>query len=387
MKKLILIAGLLLTFGIAGAQTRVDSLDVYGREVFMPATQYKWDWGQATMLNSMVHLYNSKPDSEKKVYLDYILTAMDLTLKDANGAHPNAVASGHGMAFLAKVTGDPKYIEMAGKIYADYLTTPRTKAGGVSHRTETVEMWDDTIYMISMFLLEMYRYSGDEKYVAELLSQLKIHKEKLADKKWGLWVHGCDDDLDDYRDRCCQFGWAGMTPQRRSIEFWGRGNGWVVMAIADALQTVPAQSGYFKEFAGELKEITKRLPELQDPKSGLWYQLPVYPNDPANFIESSCSAMFAYGMTIGVELGVLKKKTFLPSIEKAYDGLNRNATRPEGKYLIPTRVCEGTCIGDKAYYFGRKTKEGVNYAIGAFIMFDLEYERLKHSPDHQSKQK
>lgn len=379
MKKLITLLSLFLLLGNIKAQTLIDSLDRYGREVFMPSAQYKWDWGQATMLNSMVHLYNSKPEAEKKVYLDYILTAMDNTLKDANGAHPNAVASGHGMAFLAKVTGDPRYVEMAEKIYADYLTTPRTKAGGVSHRTETVEMWDDTIYMISMFFLEMYRYTGDEKYLQEFEKQYFIHKEKLADKKWGLWVHGYDDDNDDYKDRCCQFGWAQMTPERRSIEFWGRGNGWVVMALADALNTVPAKSRYFKVFAKELKEITKQLPGLQDPKTGMWYQLPIYPNDPANFIESSCTAMFAYGITIGLEKKVLKQMTFLPVVEKAYAGLQTHATKREGKYLIPTRVCEGTCIGDRAYYFGRKTKEGVNYAIGAYILFYLEYEKLKNS--------
>ncbi len=376
MKKLLVLLCLLLLTGNIFAQTRIDSLDVYGREVFMPSSQYKWDWGQATMLNSMVHLYNSKPEAEKKVYLDYIRTAMDLTLNDANGMHPNAVASGHGMAFLAKITGDPRYVEKASKIFADYLTTPRTKAGGVSHRTETVEMWDDTIYMISMFLLEMYRYTGDEKYIKEFQKQYFIHKEKLADKKWGLWVHGYDDDNDDYKDRCCQFGWARMTSQRTSIEFWGRGNGWVVMALADALNTVPPKSLYFRVFATELKEITKNLPKLQDKKSGLWFQLPIYPNDPANFIESSCSAMFAYGITIGLEKKVLKQKTFLPVIEKAYAGLQKNATRSDGKYLIPTRVCEGTCIGDKAYYFGRKTKEGVNYAIGSYIMFYLEYEKF-----------
>ncbi len=376
MKKFLIITGLILCFWISNAQTRIDSLDVYGREIFMPAAQYKWDWGQATMLNSMVHLYNSKPEAEKKVYLNYIRTAMDLTMNDVNGMHPNAVASGHGMAFLAKITGDPRYVEKANKIYADYLTTPRTKAGGVSHRTETVEMWDDTIYMISMFLLEMYKYTGNEKYLKEFQKQYFLHKEKLGDKKWGLWVHGYDDDNDDYKDRCCQFGWARMSPQRTSIEFWGRGNGWVVMALADALNTVPPKSLYFRVFATELKEITKNLPKLQDKKSGLWYQLLIYPNDSANFIESSCSAMFAYGITIGLEKKVLKQNAFLPVIEKAYAGLQKNATRSDGKYLIPTRVCEGTCIGDKAYYFGRKTKEGVDYAIGSYIMFCLEYEKL-----------
>ena len=376
MNKVIILICICCWAGKSFAQTRIDSLDVYGREVVMPSTQYKWDWGQATMLNSMGHLYNSKPEAEKKGYLDYIRTAMDLTMKDANGKHPNAVASGHGMAFLAKITGDPRYAEKANQIYADYLTTPRTKADGVSHRTETVEMWDDTIYMISMFLLEMYRYTGDEKYLKELQKQYFLHKEKLADKKWGLWVHGYDDDNDDYQDRCSQIGWAQMTPQRTSIEFWGRGNGWVVMALADAINTVPEKSLYFRVFATELREITKNLPKLQDKKSGLWFQLPIYPKDPANFLESSCTAMFAYGITIGLEKKVLKEKAFLPVIEKAYAGLRKNATKTDGKYLIPTKVCEGTCIGDKAYYFGRQTREGVNYAIGSYIMFYLEYEKM-----------
>ena len=73
------------------AQTWVDSVDRHGREVYMPADKYKWDWGQATFLNSLIHLYNSKSPSEKKAYLSYIQTAMDATYSVANGKHPNAV--------------------------------------------------------------------------------------------------------------------------------------------------------------------------------------------------------------------------------------------------------------------------------------------------------
>jgi unsaturated rhamnogalacturonyl hydrolase len=83
--------------------------------------------------------------------------------------------------------------------------------------------------------------------------------------------------------------------------------------------------------------------------------------------------MFAYGITIGLEHKVLDKKTFLPVIEKSYDGLLKYAAKRDGKYLIPTKVCEGTCIGDRAYYFARNTKDGVNYAIGSYIMFFIEY--------------
>jgi unsaturated rhamnogalacturonyl hydrolase len=75
----------------------------------------------------------------------------------------------------------------------------------------------------------------------------------------------------------------------------------------------------------------------------------------------------------------LNRKQFLPVVEKAWSGLKKYASRTEGKYVLPTKVCEGTCIGDRAYYFGRKTKDGVNYAIGAYIMLGLEYKHLKLS--------
>ena len=67
----------------------------------------------------------------------------------------------------------------------------------------------------------------------------------------------------------------------------------------------------------------------------------------------------------------------MPVVEKAYTGLKNYACKVEGKYMIPTKVCEGTCIGDRVYYFGRKTKDGVNYAIGSYIMLAIEYENLK----------
>jgi len=202
MRTYSLLSGILFLFTLSSfSQNWVDSVDVYGREVFLPAEKYHWEWGEATFLNSVVHLYNYKPAAEKEKYLEYIKVAMDNTFPYANGKHPNAVASGHGMAFLARIAGDEKYRKKALEIYNDYLNTPRASNGGVSHRVETIELWDDTIYMISMFLLEMYRLTGDEKYIASFAAQVTAHSEKLSDKKWGLWYHGWDADKENYDDR------------------------------------------------------------------------------------------------------------------------------------------------------------------------------------------
>ncbi|MDR1666466.1 MAG: glycoside hydrolase family 88 protein, partial [Bacteroidales bacterium] len=201
-----------------------DKMAAYAVQEFMPADKYAWDWAQATMLRAVADRYELGIDREKM--LNYVRKAMEVTMDKAEGIHPNAVASGFGMAFLARVTGDGKYAEKAFKIYDDYMKIVRSPNGGVSHRDNVVELWDDTVYMISLFMLEMYRLTGDEKYLREVAFQLTVHAEKLEDPATGLWYHGWDADDEPFDDKCSMIGWAD-NPERRGSQFWGRGNGWV----------------------------------------------------------------------------------------------------------------------------------------------------------------
>lgn len=358
------------------SQSWVDSVEKHGREVFMPADKYKWDWGQATFLNSLIHLYNIKSATDKKAYLDYVKTAMDATYTVANGKHPNAIASAHGMAFLARVTGDKKYLTKANEIYADYLKIPRAPNGGVSHRAETVELWDDTVYMLNMFLLEMYRLKGDEKFIAEFLAQFNAHNEKLTDEKSGLWVHGWDADNEDYNDGCSIMGWPDKTT-RKSSQIWARGNGWVGMALSDALNTISKNSKYRKPLEKAFIHYVEAVAPLQHKETGHWFQLPTLPDNPKNFDESSCTSMFAYTITMGLKMKLLDKKKYESIIDRAYNGLRLMSMRAEGAYLIPARVSGGTCVGDENYYLTRKIGEGTGFGYGSFIMFGLAYEEYK----------
>ena len=378
-KKCPVIFAFLLFFSASNAisQTWVDSVDAHGREVFMPAQKYKWDWGQATFLNSLIHLYNTKSVADKKKYVDYIKTAMDATYAVANGKHPNAIASGHAMAFLARVTGEKKYLDKANEIYADYLKIPRAANGGVSHRAETVELWDDTVYMLSMFLLEMYRLTGDEKYVGEFVNQFNVHNKELTDEKSGLWVHGWDADNEDYNDGCSILGWPDKTT-RKSSQIWARGNGWVGMALSDALNTITKNSKYRKPLEKALVHYVQSVAPYQNKQTGYWYTLITLPDNPKNYEESSATAMFAYTIINGIKLNLLDKKKYLPMAERSYNGIRASGLKSvEGPYLIPTKVSGGTCVGDENYYLTRKLTDGTGFGYGSFIMFGLAYEELK----------
>ena len=315
--------------------------------------------------------------ADKKKYVAYIKTAMDATYAVANGKHPNAIASGHAMAFLARVTGEKKYLDKANEIYADYLKIPRAANGGVSHRAETVELWDDTVYMLSMFLLEMYRLTGDEKYVGEFVNQFNVHNKELTDEKSGLWVHGWDADNEDYNDGCSILGWPDKTT-RKSSQIWARGNGWVGMALSDALNTITKNSKYRKPLEKALVHYVQSVAPYQNKQTGYWYTLITLPDNPKNYEESSATAMFAYTIINGIKLNLLDKKKYLPMAERSYNGIRASGLKSvEGPYLIPTKVSGGTCVGDENYYLTRKLTDGTGFGYGSFIMFGLAYEELK----------
>lgn len=371
--RLLLMFLFLPTIQIAAQQkTWVDSLERHGREVFMPAHKYKWDWGQATFLNSLKQLYHAS--ANRSIYLAYIKTAMDASEKVANGKHPNAVASAHGIAFLARITGDKNYINKANGIYADYLKIPRASNGGVSHRAETIELWDDTVYMLSMFLLEMYKLTGDEKYIADFLEQFNAHNKELTDQQTGLWVHGWDADSVFYDDGCSIKNWPDKVTHRND-QIWARGNGWVGMALVDALETVGRKSQYWKPLEKSLVHFVSAVAPYQDKSTGHWYQLVSLPALQGNFLESSCTAMFSYAITKGMQLKILDKKKYLPMVQASYAGLQKMSMRQDANSLVPTRVSGGTCVGDQAYYLGRKIGEGTGFGYGSFIMFGLAYEQ------------
>lgn len=351
-----------------------DELVQYVVEEYMPAREYIWNWNEAVFLKSAVA--RCENNMEKDYLLPYIQQAMDSTFQEANGRHPNAIISGLGLAYLAQEIGEEKYEKMAFEVFEQYKKIPRASNGGVSHREETIELWDDTVYMIGEFLMQMYKLTGDKEFLREAVSQLKKHAEKLEDPKTGLWYHGWDNDTIPSQDSCCQRGWA-ENPNRRNNEFWGRGNGWILMTIVDLMELLPSDDEIYTYLENSLLQKINTLCPLQDKETGHWYQLPVYPGEQGNFIESSCTAMYGYAIAKGISLGVLSADKYLPVVERAYIGLETNSLQLSGTFLRMKNICGGTCIGDKEYYYHREIVDARAYAFGIAIMFYDQYHRLK----------
>lgn len=147
--------------------------------------------------------------------------------------------------------------------------------------------------------------------------------------------------------------------------FWGRGNGWVLAGLVRVLQYLPAGHPARARFEQQFRELSERALGLQQP-DGLWRASLL---DPASYPlqETSGSGFFCYGLTWGINQGILERAKYEPAVRRGWAALVRCVT-PEGKL---THVQP---IGADPKRFPEDATEV--YGVGAFLLAGSEVYRL-----------
>jgi unsaturated rhamnogalacturonyl hydrolase len=214
--------------------------------------------------------------------------------------------------------GDKRYLEV-GLSFADSQWAKTTPEG----LTDQTRFWIDDMYMVGMLQIQAYRATKDVKYADRAALQLVLYVRKLQQPN-GLFFHG-----------------------PKFPFHWGRGNGWVAASMAEVLSSVPANNPNRAELMASYKKMMVMLLKCQS-DNGMWRQLVDYPYA---WQESSCTAMFAYAMSVGVDQGWLNKKEYGPAVQKATHALCAHVDR-KGNVRD---VCEGTGqTNDIEFYLNRK---------------------------------
>ena len=373
MKNSILILVLsLISFQAVAQKSPSEELFDAAMNRIVPAEKFVWNWRDAVLLKAFTDIYRKQPQ-QRETIADYVDKAMTRLAPRAHGVHPNGVASAVGLAFLQEIGRSSMETDKTlEKVLMQYRGIVRAVNGACSHRAGVVELWDDTVYMIGITLIGCYKATGDISYVEEFADQVIAHAEHLCDPETGLWYHGWAESSYPAEDACSQYGW-NTNPAHRNNEFWGRGNGWIVMSLADVLEVLPVTDRRYPQIKSMYEHMMNTLAKLQDRKTGLWRQLPLHVKDRGNFLESSCTAMFGYALAKGVRLGILPAGR-LKAAEKAYEGLVEHCILDKGTPEIRLgRICAGTCIGDREYYYARNRVDyGETYALGAFLLLSNE---------------
>jgi len=209
----------------------------------------------------------------------------------------------------------------------------------------------DDLYMISPYWCRK----------AELLNE-----PKWLDRAIDESLHYFD-YLSDEGDKLMHCLWLGRDQAPYGL-YWGRGNGWYIMAVTDLLSFIPEDHPKREEVLADYRTFIGGI-ALRQSEDGLWHQIL---DRPDTYAETSCSGMFTYCILKGVNEGWLDV-AFLEAGKKGWRGL---LTKVDDQYKI-TGVCPPSDISsDPNYYLkGKAPKKHDQHGIGPFLLAGAEYLR------------
>jgi rhamnogalacturonyl hydrolase YesR len=111
------------------------------------------------------------------------------------------------------------------------------------------------------------------------------------------------------------------------------------------------------------------LKKVQDPKTGLWFQVVDKGDKTDNWHDTSGSAMFLYTIKKAGELGIIPEKSYRKVVEKAYGGIRTKVqiNRADGLFDI-VDACDGLCV-QPSYdvYINYKKKVNAKEAVAGVL--------------------
>lgn len=212
-------------------------------------------------------------------------------------------------------------------------------------------LWADDLYMGTIFLSKMGRQTGENKYFDDAILQVKNFTKYLYNNNNGLYYH-------------CWYS----DNRTNGVAHWSRCNGWVMMAQAELLESLPKNHPMRIKLIKILEQHIIGVSKYQD-ISGLWHQL-IDKND--SYLETSGTAMFVYSIAKAVNNGWIDKRYTSIALE-GWKGIKRNI-QEDGQVK---GICIGTGIENHiSYYYNRPTPLNDIHGLGPVLMAGIEVLKL-----------
>ncbi len=110
-------------------------------------------------------------------------------------------------------------------------------------------------------------------------------------------------------------------------------------------------------------------------RTGLWYQVVDKGSDPQNWHETSSSSMYTYMLSRAVQRGYIPKK-FQRVASRGYAGVLTQLSKDDRGGAHIANICEGTNVGDLAFYLARPRSTDDLHGLGAFLIMN---EQVTHA--------
>ena len=280
------------------------------------AQKPKWEYTPTLMARAFVELYTATGDT---VYLSHAQRFADQFIGDDGTIltykkslyNMDRIQGGNFLILLNAVNPQPQYVIAIETLRDQLREQPRTEEGGFWHKqVYDHQMWLDGLFTGTTFYARYAAYKPEPEAWSDIANQFAV-VDKHTRKANGLNHHGWDESR--------QMAWADSLTGC-SAETWGRAEGWYVMALCDVLECMPADQPQREELIAILSRVMEALLAVQDKDTHLWYQVPDKGDKEGNYLESTCSAMYAYAMAKGANLGVLPD-TYREEAKRVIEGL------------------------------------------------------------------
>lgn len=366
----------------------------------------KWSYVMGIELESMLDTYLTYTAGNEKI-MDYLQAYPDkmidqkgnitgYNLKDYN---LDNVRTAKFIYRMNQMKPQRNFSKALATCFKQLQKQPRTQEGVWWHKAIYAnQVWLDGIFMgLPYYTLYAACWKGMDTAAAVRLKDVKRQRrifddavdqivktdKRTYDPATGLWKHAWDETHTAF--------WADKETGR-SRHTWGRALGWYAMAMVEVLDNLNTDMTYPRrqEVIDIFKKVMAAVVKHQDKATGLWYDV-MDVNDPKNYLESTCSSMFAYCLLKGARLGYLDS-SYREAGVKAYQGILNNFIRVNAdKTISLTHCCSVSGLGPApgpyvkkpnykrdgsfSYYMSEPIRDNDAKGVGPFIWASLEMER------------
>ena len=369
----------------------------------------KWSYVMGIELEGMLDTYLTYGGEDIRKYCQEYTDTMindkgDIRGYDILDYNLDNIRTGHFVTRMYNLYPEPKNKLAINTMMKQLQNQPRTIADKVFwHKAiYAYQVWLDGIFMGLPFrcLTASTQLKPKEaiKIYDDAVNQLKITYERTFDPKTGLNRHAYDETRDAF--------WSDKETGL-SQHCWGRAQGWYSMALIEVLDALPEDYSRRGEVIELLQKDLDAVIKWQDKATGTWYQVMDAPGREGNYLESTCTSMFAYVLLKAYNKGYLGTKYRDAGI-KAYQGIIKNFIRVNAdKTISLTQCCEVAGLGPAAtpqviaamkkinpkgsvkentrrdggyqYYLTEPIRDNDAKGVGPFIWASLEIEKLGYN--------
>ena len=362
------------------------------------AKKPRWSYVMGIELEAMLDTYLKYGGDDIRKYCQLYTDTMINTkgeirtykLEDYN---LDQIRTGHFVARMYEKYPEAKNLAAMKTLMKQLDKQPRTKEGVYWHKAiYAYQVWLDGIFMglpyRCLTARMLLKPKKAQRIYDDAVNQISKTYERTLDPKTGLNRHAWDETHEMF--------WADKETGL-SQHCWGRAQGWYTMALIELLDAMPEDYERRSEVIELLRKDLDAVIKWQDKETGLWYQVMDQPGRKGNYLESTCSSMFAYVLMKATNKGYLGDKYFLAG-KKAYQGILKNFIRVNAdKTISLTNCCAVAGLGPgmseavkKAapnvkenkrrdgsydYYLSEPVRDNDAKGVGPFIWASLEYEK------------